>query len=212
MREKRKEIRLTLEALTIAFLITVGTIFLYKNLKPDSNMVFHVIQTVSYLLMILDALIFMKLSGKAFREFGLFKDNIPKQILSALIMTAVLMVLAFITGWRPSEKEEFWLIAFQQVFVAFSEELLFRGFVLTMFKDIFISFKDVLAANRRAIFWSSLLFGLWHFPWGQSIGQVITTFIVGAICASLRGVYEDTDWEIGVPALAVLHWAMNTIL
>lgn len=212
MRERKKPIILTVGALAITYMITAVTIYLYRNLKPASDMVFHMIQNASYLLMTLDTFLFMKLSGKPMKEFGLFKRDILKQVISAVIMIAVLMVLALVTGWRPTAKEGFWLLAFKQVFVAFSEELLFRGFVLTMFKEIFASFKDVFATTRRAVFWSALLFGLWHYPWGQNIRQVISTFIFGLIFGALRTVYEDTDSEIGIPALAAVHWVMNTIL
>lgn len=205
MNEKKKSILLVGMALIISLFLTLVAVYLYWNLKPESDMVFRVIQNVTYLLMLLTTFVFMKLSKKPFREFGLFKNNISKQVVSGLVIVAVVIVLAALTGWRPSMKEEFLYLALSQALVAFSEELLFRGFVLTMLKD-------VVSTTNRAMLLAALLFGLWHYPLGQNIGQVITTFIIGAIFGALRTVFENTDSEIGIPSLAFVHWVFNVVL
>lgn len=71
MSEKKKTIGLTAATLAVTFVITAVTIYLYKNIKPASDMIFFVIQNVAYILMGLVTFVFMKLSGKSLGEFGL---------------------------------------------------------------------------------------------------------------------------------------------
>lgn len=155
--------------------------------------------------MLFSTLILIKVSGKPMREFGLFKDKIPKQIITGLMIAAVCLLLMFLTGWRPTLKEDLLYIILSQLLVAFSEELLFRGFILTMLKD-------VCKSCNMAVVVAALLFGLWHYPIGHSIGQVFSAFIIGAIYGALRTVFDDTDSSIGVPSIAIAHWIWNVLI
>lgn len=115
------------------------------------------------------------------------------------------LLLAALSGWRTYLKENLLYLALSQVLVAFSEELLFRGYVITMLKDV------VNTANKAMVV-SAIIFGLWHYPIGQSIGQVITTFLLGLIFGALRTIFYNTDDEIGILSFVIAHWGLNVIL
>lgn len=92
-----------------------------------------------------------------------------------------------------------------QILVAFSEELLFRGYILTMLRDI-------TRTPDRAVIISALIFGLWHYPVSHNISLVLLTAFTGAIYSSLRTIFEKTDDEIGIISLTVAHWLFNIVL
>jgi uncharacterized protein len=63
--------------------------------------------------------------------------------------------------------------------VGFVEEFAWRGYVLG-------GAKRALGSAPWAVVVSSALFGLWHFPGGHSIVQVVVTAFIGAIYATAR--------------------------
>lgn len=89
--------------------------------------------------------------------------------------------------------------------VGFSEELLFRGFLFTMIYEL-------SGSRLKAVFIPSIVFGIWHFPVGQSIDQVIGTTIIGLIYAGMRSLYFRTDKEIGIIPLSIFHWMHNIFI
>lgn len=201
---KKKTFLLTIVPLIISLAITLGAVYLYKNMSL-SGTCNRIIQNTAYVLMLLTTLFFMKISKKSFREFGVFKEHLFKQIIVGIIISGVFLLLAALLGWRPYLKENLLYLVLSQVLVAFSEELLFRGFVLAMVKDMVNTSNKVVAI-------SAIIFGVWHYPIGQNIGQVIIAFFLGVIFGALRTIFYNTDDEIGVPSLVIVHWALNVIL
>jgi uncharacterized protein len=63
--------------------------------------------------------------------------------------------------------------------VGFVEELAWRGYVLG-------GAERALGSAPWAVVVSSALFGLWHFPGGHSLVQVVVTGFIGAIYATAR--------------------------
>ena len=124
MSEKKKSIILVTIALAFSLVITMIAVYLYKNLNA-TTIENRMIQNVTYLLMLSGTLICMKASKKPLREFGLFKENIPKQMIIGMVIASILLGVSFITGWRPGLKEDFLYIVLSQMLVAFSEELLY---------------------------------------------------------------------------------------
>lgn len=89
--------------------------------------------------------------------------------------------------------------------VAFSEELLFRGYILAMLRDI-------MKTPNQAVLISALVFGLWHYPVSHNISLVLLAAFTGAIYGSLRTIFEKTGDEIGIVSLTISHWLFNIIL
>lgn len=201
---RKKSISLIIIPLIISLAITLAAVGLYKNMNL-SDTCNRLIQNAAYVLMLLTTFSFMKICKKSFREFGLFKEHLFKQIIIGIIISGVFLLLAALSGWRPYLKENLLYLALSQVLVAFSEELLFRGYVITMLKDV------VNTANKAMVV-SAIIFGLWHYPIGQSIGQVITTFLLGLIFGALRTIFYNTDDEIGILSFVIAHWVLNVIL
>ena len=110
--------------------------------------------------------------------------------------------LTFARGFRLTGKmlgrdPDVWIL-----FVPITEEILFRGFILGAL--------EIAYGPRRAIVFSSLLFGLWHLKntfWMTNydlIHQIIyTTFVFGPITAYLA-LKLRTIW-VGV----ILHYLNN---
>ena len=86
-----------------------------------------------------------------------------------------------------------------QLLVAASEEMFWRGFLLTELGNAF-------GKHDVAVPLTSLLFVISHFPLTLSIGQVIFTFVVGVLFAVFRTEFRGT---VGIPALVLAHWLSN---
>ncbi|MBQ8935292.1 MAG: CPBP family intramembrane metalloprotease [Oscillospiraceae bacterium] len=147
-------------------------------------------------------LFLMHREGKPLRVYGLWKERPLRQLWIGAAIAGAMLLFALIVGWRPSAPESLIYLVCSQLLVAAAEELTFRGFLLT-------STEELLGKPERAVLLSAALFGLWHYPMGQSWGQVVGTFLIGAIFGALRtGVRE----EIGLPALAIAHCIWNVAL
>lgn len=201
---KKKSMILVISVLTISLSLTLLAVYLYRNMNA-SDIGNRIIQNATYFAMLFTTFIFIKLSKKPLRKFGLFKENIFKQILIGIIIAVFSLFALFLLGWRPHLKDSILYIVLSQMLVGFTEEMLFRGFVLTMLKD-------VVKSTNKAVVIAALLFGLWHYPLGQNVGQVITAFIIGGIYGTLRTVFEDSKSEISIISIAVGHWIYNVMI
>lgn len=141
----------------------------------------------------------IRFSKKPPAHFGLFFRKLPMQIMTGAAIGAGLTVLMMIFGSFPAFPNRFAYILFSQLLVGLSEETFWRGFVLQ-------SVWDISASKDQAIFFSSLLFGLSHFPIGGSVAQVIAAFLIGILLAVLRTEFKET---VGIPAVAVGHAISN---
>ena len=169
--------------------------YLYQIL--DSHLIKIIIQNVANVLSICVTLLAIKVSKKSLRDFGLFTDHLFKQILIGLVVGFILVVL--LQGLSFLEASPNLYDIFSMMLVGFSEELLFRGFLFTMIYEL-------SGSRLKVVFIPSIVFGIWHFPVGQSIDQVINATIIGLIYAGIRSLYFRTDKEIGIIPLSVFHW------
>lgn len=199
--EKKKSILLLTIATIVSLIITLTAVYIYRNMNLPviGN---KIVQNVSYILMLLLSLILIKTSGKTYKEFGLFKKGFGKQVLIGAGIGVATFAFFFLTGWRPTTKEDMLYIVLSQMLVGFSEELLFRGVILTFMRDL-------VKSTNWAAFWAAFLFGVWHYPIGQSISQVTTTFFLGLVYGALR---TTLDEDVSVVSLAIPHWMMNAFL
>ena len=90
---------------------------------------------------------------------------------------------------------------FNMLLNVLTEEILWRGFVLT-----FLSKK---LNNFFAIFITSVFFGLMHFPVTYSFTQVINTCIISILYCSLRTFFPD---KFSILSLTVTHFLWNVAL
>ena len=169
--------------------------YLYQIL--DSHLIKIIIQNVANVLSICVTLLAIKMSKKSLRDFGLSTDHLFKQILIGLVVGFILVVL--LQGLSFLEASPNLYDIFSMMLVGFSEELLFRGFLFTMIYEL-------SGSRLKVVFIPSIVFGIWHFPVGQSIDQVINATIIGLIYAGIRSLYFRTDKEIGIIPLSVFHW------
>lgn len=175
--------------------------YLYQIL--DSHLIKIIIQNVANVLSICVTLLAIKVSKKSLRDFGLFTDHLFKQVLMGLVVGFILNVL--LQGLSFLEASPNLYDIFGMMLVGFSEELLFRGFLFT-------TIYELSGSRLKVVFIPSIVFGIWHFPVGQSIDQVIGTTIIGLIYAGMRSLYFRTDKEIGIIPLSIFHWMHNIFI
>lgn len=191
----KKEYILIGSVLTCEVVSSFLIAYLYQIL--DSHLIKIIIQNVANVLSICVTLLAIKVSKKSLRDFGLFTDHLFKQILIGLVVGFILVVL--LQGLSFLEASPNLYDIFSMMLVGFSEELLFRGFLFTMIYEL-------SGSRLKVVFIPSIVFGIWHFPVGQSIDQVINATIIGLIYAGIRSLYFRTDKEIGIIPLSVFHW------
>lgn len=199
-RDVKKCYKLMISVLLLVTLITLGTIYLYQII--DSQFTKMVLQNISYLASLVCVFVGIKISRKPLSEFGLFSHTLLKQLSIGLIGGLVLLLmLKGLSFWPPSFNA---YLIISQLLVAFAEEMIFRGFLYTMIYEI-------SKAKSKSIIISSLLFGIYHYPLGHNIVQVVSACIVGLIYSGLRSVYFRTDKEIGIIPLTMMHWINNIL-
>lgn len=197
----KKEYILIGSVLTCEVVSSFLIAYLYQIL--DSYLIKIIIQNVANVLSICVTLLAIKVSKKSLRDFGLFTDHLFKQILIGLVVGFILAVL--LQGLSFLEASPNLYDIFSMMLVGFSEELLYRSFLFTMIYEI-------SGSRLKVVFIPSIVFGIWHFPVGQSIDQVIGTTIIGLIYAGIRSLYFRTDKEIGIIPLSIFHWMHNIFI
>ena len=197
----KKEYILIGSVLTCEVVSSFLIAYLYQIL--DSHLIKIIIQNVANVLSICVTLLAIKVSKKSLWDFGLFTDHLFKQILIGLVVGFILVVL--LQGLSFLEASPNLYDIFSMMLVGFSEELLFRGFLFTMIYEL-------SGSRLKVVYIPSIVFGIWHFPVGQSIDQVIGTTIIGLIYSGMRSLYFRTDKEIGIIPLSIFHWMHNIFI
>lgn len=199
---KKKSILLITIAIVFSLLITLLAVSIYQhgNLPPIGN---RVVQNVTYIVMLGATFLLMKVSGKQFKEYGLFREKLMRQILIGFAISGIALVLFSFIGWRPSAKESICYLILSQILVGFSEELLFRGLILTLMRDI-------VKNTNQAVVLTAVLFGVWHFPISHSVSHVVSACLIGAVYGALRTALDDD--VIGIPSLAIAHCIWNVMI
>ena len=191
----------------LPLLISMGIIMLAIHLNSTTQSFSpETVQNVAYIVMLLNTLLFIKVSKKSFRDIGLFSSRLLRQLAIGVVIGAIFFIVGgILTGWSISFTGNSLYFIVGQILVAFSEELLFRGYILTMLRDI-------TRTPDQAVIISALIFGLWHYPTSHNIVLVFMTFFTGTIYGTLRTVFEKTDDEIGVIPLTISHWIFNVVM
>ena len=144
------------------------------------------------------------------RGFGFSADDLGRQATIALVIFAVTIsfvvvpVLIGIDAVGEPETRTFqfiYQIVKAMTFVGLGEELIWRGYVLAKASLAF----DSAPAD---IIVSSMLFGLWHYPVGQDLFQVVGTALLGLLYALARYRLK----QCSTLATGIAHGLHNTVI
>lgn len=119
---------------------------------------------------------------------GFSTDHLARQVTIALVLfvgTILFVVVPVLLGidalGEPETRTFQFIYQILRTFfvVGLGEELIWRGFVLG-------KASAALGSENAGIIASSVLFGLWHYPAGQDVLQVIATAAIGLVYAVAR--------------------------
>ena len=158
------------------------------------------LQNGVYFAMLLLTLAAMFRGGHRPRDYGVFfaKSYVQADIGLALGGGGIILI-SMLFGKMPTLPTPLVYMVCSQLLVAASEEMFWRGFLLTELGNAF-------GKHDVAVPLTALLFVISHFPRTLSIGQVIFTFVVGVLFAVFRTEFRGT---VGILALVLTHWISN---
>lgn len=160
------------------------------------------IQNTTYIILTCVGIISMKLSKIPMRSYGVFFENLTRQILFGIILGIVLVLICFVFGMRPVIPSNIIYGFFIQLFViALSEELFWRGLIQECIGKI-------LNSELAGVLISAVMFGIIHFFVSGNIAQVISGFIFGFIMGELRREFKDS---VGLISLIIGHAIFNIL-
>ena len=159
------------------------------------------IQNITYIILTFVGIISMKLSKIPMHSYGIFFENLARQIFIGIILGIVLVLICFILGMRPVIQANIIYSFLIQLFViALSEELFWRGLIQECIGKI-------LNSEIAGVLIAAVMFGMIHFFVSGSIAQVISGFIFGFIMGELRREFKDS---VGLISLVIGHAIFNT--
>lgn len=209
---KTMDIFLALPIYTLlgAFLLQ-RIIYVYLN-GLISEMLFLLITIIPSIAII----IYISVYNKSLEEYGFHLHKPIIQLFCGIVLYVFMGIFFRFTFLSPppfSEALRNIIAKFDRINIAnffyifnmllnvLTEEILWRGFVLT-----FLSKKS---NNFFAIFITSVFFGLMHFPVTYSFTQVINTCIISILYCSLRTFFPD---KFSILSLTVTHFLWNVAL
>ena len=199
---RKKRTKTLLSFFILLFIITEFVGMLYRS-SLITDFYKCMIQNISYVLFFCITYFYMNHFCSCKRtEYGLFFQPVKTQILFGVITGLVLVFMKVsLAGFRLEYalKDPIPYILVSQLLCTITEEFIFRGYLLTEFTQLFNS-KD------KAIFFSSVLFGLWHYPVGHNTFQCVISFLLGIFFCVLR---TEFSTSVGLPALAIAHAICN---
>jgi uncharacterized protein len=147
-----------------------------------------VLMLLPYILMVVLVLVVLKIQKEPIlNTLGFQRQHIGKQIVISIpifLITAFIFVVgplmigmdkSDVLSFKPSRPNIFvYYIFFNMIFVGLGEEIIFRGHLFTKLNAVFKS-------GVMTVIISSIMFGVWHYPVGHNILQVIMTSIIGFI-------------------------------
>lgn len=123
---------------------------------------------------------------------GINKIHFSKQLLISfgvfLVTFVIFVAMPLVIGMSKSDVLSFkstnpvsivFYIFYYLFFVGIGEEIIWRGY-------FYERLKDLTNSGVLVVIISSVLFGLWHYPLGQNILQVLMTSIIGLILGFSR--------------------------
>lgn len=145
---------------------------------------------------------------------GLKKERIARQLLYSLVifiaMAVIFILVPLLCGVNKEDLLSFkvtspgviiFYIVYDMLFVGMGEELIWRGY-------FYERIKEITNSGTWAVVISAVLFGLWHFPNGHSIVQVLMTTLIGLMFGSLRLKVKDCS----TLSTGIAHGLYDTVI
>lgn len=156
-----------------------------------------ILKPVFYLLLLGVPLVLCRILKNPIGSLGYHRDSILKQVgvgvalfaVLAVLLTGVVLALGdhrnMLLGAKKSGLTIIVYNLFYDLFiVGIGEETLFRGYFLERFRTL-------TGSGAAAVALSALLFGIWHYPGGQDVLQVLLTAVLGAFWGLARIKIKD---------------------
>lgn len=176
-------------AVLFAFAVVIIAPLILKHLSGDTAKM--AIKPFFYVLLLAIPFVSSRLMKTPVGTLGFQKEHLAKQVLTglavfiALEVAFTIIVLALGDSKAillPAKENSLSAIIYNIMFaifiVGFSEETLFRGYLLERLRT--------LTSGARAVWISALVFGVWHFPNGQDYLQVVIVALLGALFGYAR--------------------------
>lgn len=216
MNIKSKQILEMTSVLIAIFLITI-LFAVFMPLISSSGAAIPVIilfELSPFILMVGLVTVVCKLNKRSIASgLGFEKSHITKQLLTAIIIFAItisFIIIPLLCGVNKSDVLSFkarspiiliYYIVKSMIFVGMGEEIIWRGY-------FYERLKEIISSGTWAVVISSILFGLWHYPIGQNIMQVIMTAGIGLIYGFARLKVKDCS----VLATGIAHGLHDSVI
>jgi len=194
----------------VAFVIVVFCPFGSQNATADNtggeyNLQAALLQLLANAIILAPFLITLVIRKQSLKTMGVFKENLLPSVLGGLVVSAFACVFfnqASLKFWLSSPTL-FQLLA--QLGVGFSEEMIFRGYLLSRFSAFF---KRVPAELLTAG-----MFAIIHIPQRLFNKYTPTELIIDLVVLFIWGwVFNRIVRQIGnVTGIAILHSVMNVV-
>jgi membrane protease YdiL (CAAX protease family) len=149
-------------------------------------------------------------------ELGINKSHFKKQLLIAVIIflvTSFIIIIPLLSGVDKNNIFGFkprnmmillYSIVKNMIFVGMGEELVWRGY-------FYQRLIKLTGSGIWAVVLSSILFGVWHYPIGQNILQVLVVTCIGLIYGFARLKVKNCS-VLATGIAHGLHDTLNTVL
>jgi len=160
-----------------------------------------------YIVLILAIFLINRIDQGNLEAIGFQSKGIGKQCIIGIGLFLAVSALFIAVPWffgllgLPNKEALWWAIPHKLILVGFSEELLFRGYLLGRLKQL-------MNSNIAAILLSSFAFGIWHFISSGNALQLVVTAAIG-VCLALPRVYEK---NCSVLSVALAHGLYDSLL
>lgn len=205
--KKKLGIELVFYFITSIILVITGNLaisYAYINELPYKEYINLIIYFINVGLIFFTLMLFKDKE----RNLGFEKDKLPIQIIYGLLLSGGMVAIFKLLGnscvgqhFKINKAMLFALLS--AIFAGFSEELAYRGLILTRVKKITNS-------NIAAIFISSIIFGVSHFTRGD-MDYMIMTSITGVLLATSRLYLKSCTLLSTTTAHVLYNFAMSYI-
>ncbi|WP_410511516.1 type II CAAX endopeptidase family protein [Paenibacillus sp. BR2-3] len=210
----KEKVKLYAEMLFTFIVIAVIVSFSKALVSLGSNIpIKKIITLLIPVVMALIPMIILRIKNNKLSDLGFSRNKLTKQIMIAFGIFAItisFVIVPLLVGinkndilnFKPSSTSVLvFYIIYLLIFIGFSEEFIFRGY---FYKGI----QSATNSELKAVIFSSILFGLSHYPNGHNIMQVIMTSVLGLIYGFAR--YKIKDCTL--LSLSIAHGLHDVVI
>lgn len=192
---------IVLAILAFVFGITVRLLKVYGSIVSGCFYYLFLLIIITYTV--------IKVEKESFESIGFDFKNLPKKMVLGI---GIFVALSLFNLYFYFTQESFYLphLELSQVIirtmyyifiVGFTEELIFRGYLLNRLKEL-------INSDLYAVVISSVIFALWHFPVSYYWGQVVFAFFLGLVLSTFKVKVKGNI----IVSLALAHGLYNSML